>query len=125
MKYAIAFDPFMPGCVVKTSGKMTGAEFIAMAESLLAQGQLKPDGNVIFDYRDLDFSRVSIDDLEAIRRFHKENEDRIGSGKSAMVVRPGFLKKWYALWSQGQKVQTKNRVMVFESLENATQWIMT
>jgi hypothetical protein len=125
MKYKITFDESARVLVVKTSGAMTGADFIKMAEDLLKHPECASGGNVIFDHSDLDFSGVSVEELEVIRRFHQKNENRIGDGKSAMVVKPGFLQKWHELWGQGQKIKTKNKVTVFENFSNAASWVQT
>jgi hypothetical protein len=108
--------------VVKTLGRMNGRDFVAMAKDLLDHPERKKLGGVIFDHRDLDFSGVGIDDLEAIRSFHRAHEDEIGNGKSAMLVGKGMAEKWYKLWSQGQKIKTGNVVMVFEDYDEAVAW---
>ena len=123
MNYDIIFDNSTDIFIVKTSGKMTGERFVDMAQDLLRHSQWVPGGNVIFDHIDLDFSDVSVADLEAIRSVHKENENQIGAGKSAIVVRPGFSQKWHKLWSHGQKIQTENKILVFEDFNHTVQWI--
>jgi len=109
--------------VVKTSGKMNADDFIAMAKDLLHHPQFLVNGNVIFDHTALEFNDVSIDDLQKIRAFHMANEERIGNGKSAMVVKAGLYSEWHKLWSQGEKIKTRNRVRVFESYNDAVNWI--
>jgi hypothetical protein len=123
MRYDIEFDDSADVIVVKTSGEMTQDDYIEMAESILQHPRHTPGENIIFNHSDLDFSNVTVETLKAIRTFHKQNEDRIGGGKSAIVVKSGFLWKWYELWDQGKKIKTRNKVMVFESLDNAVQWI--
>jgi len=123
MNYDITFDNVVDVFVVKTSGKMTGQRFVDMGKDLLEHLQWAANINVIFNHIELDFSGVFVEDLERIRLFHKENENRIGDGKSAIVVRPGFLQKWRELWEHGQKIQTENKVMVFDNLNDAVQWV--
>ena len=123
MRYNISFDNLIHTLIVKTSGTMKKDDFIEMAENLLQHPEFSSGENVIFDHIDLNFSDVSVETLEAIRSFHKQNEAQIGDGKSAIVVKPGFSGKWYQLWEKGQKIKTANRNIVFEDFDEATQWI--
>ncbi len=102
---------------------MDSAGFIAMANDLLQYSQWLPDNNVIFDHTDLDFSNATVDDLRKIRSFHKKNEAKIGSGKSAIIVKPGLSEQWHKLWSQGKKLKTANQAQVFENYADAFNWI--
>jgi hypothetical protein len=120
MKYQITYTGVL---VVKTQGKMNAGDFIAMAKDLLQHPKCVPDGSVIFDHTSLDFSDVSVADLEGIRAFHTANEERIGSGKSAIVVKSGLSSEWHKLWSQGQKIKTGNKVRVFEEMDYAANWL--
>ena len=108
---------------VKTSGKMNAGDFLAMAKDLLRHPQCKANGNVIFDHTNLDFNDVPVSDLQEIRAFHMSNEEEIGSGKSAIVVKAGLSKQWHALWSQGEKIKTGNIVRVFEDYNEAVNWV--
>jgi hypothetical protein len=109
--------------VVKTDGNMNADDFIAMAKDLLQHPQCVPNGNVIFDHTDLEFAGVPVGDLNKIRAFHMANEQRIGSGKSAIVVKSGLSGEWHRLWSQGEKIKTGNKVQVFEDLSDAANWL--
>jgi hypothetical protein len=109
--------------VAKASGKMNGDDFIAMAKDLLQHPRCLPNGNVIFDHRALEFTDVSIGDLQKIRAFHMRNEKKIGNGKSAIIVKVGLSKEWDKLWSQGDKIKTENKVQVFEDYNDAINWI--
>jgi len=123
MNYKVTFVDAINLLVVKTSGKMNADDFIVMAKDLLQQPQCLPDGNVIFDHTVLEFNDVALDDLEKIRAFHMSNEDRIGSGKSAIIVKPGLSQEWHRLWSKGEKIKTANKVQVFENYNDAVNWI--
>ena len=123
MDYNLVFDNSNDIFIAKTSGKMSSKGFVDMAQSLLRHPRWVADKDVIFDHTSLYFSDVPLADLEVIRGFHKENEHRIGSGKSAIVVSPGFSGKWHKLWSRGQKIQSGNKVMVFEDFNDAVQWV--
>jgi hypothetical protein len=123
MNYQISYMDSTKLLVVKTRGKMNADDFIEMAKDLLQHPQCLPDGNVIFDHIALEFNDVSVGDLQKIRTFHMSNEARIGSGKSAIVVKVGLSEEWNKLWSQGEKIKTGNRVQVFESYNEAINWI--
>ncbi|MBM3244590.1 MAG: STAS/SEC14 domain-containing protein [Candidatus Omnitrophica bacterium] len=124
MDYKIAFSEGQNSFIVKTSGKMEPDSYIKMAQDLLSHPRHKTGGNLVLDHEDLDFSCVADGDLQKIRCFHEENEDKIGCGKSAIVVRPGMAKHWYKLWSRGEKIRTANNVRVFEDINEAINWIM-
>ena len=123
MDYSITYSDSNKLHVVKTGGSMTGHDFIAMAEELLHHPGWTQNNNVLFDHRDLIFQNASIKDLETIRSFHKENEIKIGTGKSAILVKSGMAHEWHNLWTQGNKIRSGNNVQVFESFDKAVDWI--
>jgi len=109
--------------VVETSGEMNAADFLIMAEDLLRHPRCLENGNVIFDHRALEFGHMALDELEKIRDFHRRHEERIGNGKSAIVVKPGFAYEWHKIWAQGKKIETGNKVCVFENYDDAVSWV--
>jgi hypothetical protein len=123
MNYKITYLDPADLLVVKTSGKMNADDFIEMAKDLLQHPQCLANSNVIFDHATLEFNDVSFSDLQKIRRFHLSNEERIGNGKSAIIVKVGLSKEWYRLWSQGDKIKTGNKVQVFENYNDAFNWV--
>ena len=102
---------------------MNAVDFIAMAKDILRHQYFLANGNVIFDHTALKFDDVAVDDLEKIRAFHRSNEERIGNGKSAIVVKAGKALEWYKLWSQGEKIKTANQTCVFEIYNDAVKWV--
>jgi len=123
MDYKITYADATDLLVIKTGGKMNAGDFIKMARDLLQHPRCLPNGNVIFDHTALEFNDVSVGDLQKIRAFHMSNEERIGHGKSAIVVKVGLSKEWHKLWSQGEKIKTGNKVQVFENYDDAVHWI--
>lgn len=100
---------------------MTGKDFIALAAGILHHSNYKPNNNVLFDHRELIFKNVTIQDIEEIRHFHRENENKIGNGKSAIVVRS--QSEWDDIWRHGEKLKTENIVKVFDNFDSAINWI--
>jgi hypothetical protein len=123
MNYKITYTDSTDLLVVKTGGKMDANDFIAMAKDLLRHPHCLPNGNIIFDHTALEFNDVPVGDLQKIRAFHMSNEERIGSGKSAIVVKASLSKEWHKLWSRGQKIKTGNKVQVFENKNDAINWV--
>lgn len=121
MKYKIEYSNSEDLFVIKTYGNMTGKGFVAMAQKILGHPDYKSGSNVLFDHRELNFENVTIQDIEKIRDFHRENENKIGNGKSAMVVKS--QSEWSNLWDQGEKIKTGNIVKVFDDFDNAMNWI--
>ncbi|MFC2149189.1 hypothetical protein ACFLQ8_00640 [Candidatus Auribacterota bacterium] len=123
MEYKVTNDNESGFFIVSTEGKMNAREFIQMAKAILSHPQWVPNGNVLFDHRRLDFDDVPLDDLDVIRCFHQQKEERIGKGRSAIVVKDGFVGKWFDLWSQGEKIKTESNVKVFDSYDQAVLWV--
>ena len=123
MKYEINYLNSGDIYIVKTTGNMTGDDFVSMAEELLNHSEWQKNNNVLFDHQNLNFDNTSLEDIDKIRNFHKKNEDRIGNGKSAIVVKSGLLSEWNKLWSQGEKIKTGNIVKIFDDYNNAIHWI--
>jgi len=122
MNYKITYMASMDLLSIKTNGRMNADDFIAMAKDLLRHPQCFPNSNAVFDHTALKFDGVSVNDLQKIREFHMNNEERIGNGKSAIVVKTGLSKEWHKLWSQGEKIRTGNKVKVFENYNDAINW---
>ncbi|MCP4649417.1 MAG: hypothetical protein GY853_04960 [PVC group bacterium] len=121
MKYSIKkLDDYY---LVTTSGEMFGDGFLVMAKDLLSGDCWKPNGDVLFDHRDLDFSCVTTSDIEKIRAFHEEHEHEIGCGKSAILVKSGLLPDWKCLWEHGEKIKSDNIVEAFDDYEDAINWL--
>ena len=55
------------------------------------------------------------------RYCYNNNENKIGHGKSAIVVQS--QPKWDNLWNQGEKIKTENIVEIFDNFNNAINWI--
>ncbi len=123
MKYEITCSDSDRLFIVKTEGQMNANDFIAMGKDLLKHPRFRANGNAIFNHVDLDFSAATLVDLEKIRAFHMKNEERIGHGKSAMVVKVGMISAWNRLWSQGEKIKSGNKVKIFEDYNSALKWI--
>jgi len=109
--------------IVKTRGEMSADGFLVMAEGILNCSDRPVSGNVLFDHTDLDFAGVVLEDLDKIRAYHVKNEERIGSGKSAILLAAGMKLAWDKLWDQGQKIQTANIVQIFEDRQLALKWL--
>jgi hypothetical protein len=123
MNYQITYDDAENFLVVTTAGKMNAVDFISMAKDLLKHPRCLPNCNVVFDHIALEFNHVPVGDLQKIREFHMHNEARIGSGKSAIIVKVGLSQDWNKLWSQGEKIKTGNRTRIFENLDAAICWL--
>jgi hypothetical protein len=111
--------------IVKTSGQMTGYDYVRMAKEILKNQKWRPNNNILFDHRELSFDYVPFADLQVIRQYHKKNEETIGHGKSAIVLKHGNRRNWEKLWERGDKIQTASIVKIFEEIETALRWAST
>ncbi|EAT15306.1 putative signal transducing protein [Desulfuromonas acetoxidans] len=123
MVFDIEFDPQHRIFIATTSGTLTAQGMIALGQELLAQTRWQAGMAVIFDHRQLEFAVTPVEDLEAIRNFHRTHQNQIGHGKSAFVVGPGQADDWLELWQQGNKMATNHRTAVFEEIEEAQVWL--
>lgn len=121
MTFKITYTKESAYFLVVTKGRMNSTDFIEMAESILNREE-RPRG-VIFDHRKLNFDGVDIVALTKIRRYHEKNDDRIGNGKSAIVLEKNKIAGWFQLWSQGEKAAVSNTVQLFNNLEEAAEWV--
>lgn len=121
MKYTIDYLNPENLFIIKTNGDMTGKDFVDMAEGILSHPDHRPNGKVIFDHRKLNFNNVPLEDIEQIRDFHRKNENKIGNGKSAIVVKSQA--EWDNIWKQGEKINTENIVKIFDDFNDAIKWI--
>jgi hypothetical protein len=121
MQYKITYLPQEEVTIIITFGKMTAEGFTEMAKDILNHPNYKPNNNTLFDHRELDYSATAIEDLNKIRDFHRQHENEIGNGKSAMLIKS--IPDWNRLWSQGEKIETANQVQLFEDLNSAISWL--
>ncbi len=121
MDYTIKFLKEPERYIVTIKGRMTGDDFIKIAEALLNDPGYTAGSNGIFDHRNLIIDDVFCENLTKIRKFHVEHENKIGAGKCAMIVKS--VSAWKELWSKGDKIKTENQVKVFESYEDGLKWL--
>lgn len=121
--YTIAFVESQKYYRVTTSGSMSGKGFVQMGFKLLEHIDWQPGTHVLFDHRLLDFRKVNVSDIQAVRDFHLQNADNIGAGNSAIVVGNGLTELWRDLWEQGEKIVPANAVKIFENVETALHWL--
>ena len=72
---------------VVTSGNFSLEDHARMIEDIVSRKFWKPGTDVLFDNRGLEFGQT---DIEAMRRAstnHKENDDLIGDGKAAILMK--------------------------------------
>ena len=123
MRYSINKNSERGIIVVKTYDQMTAQGFWGLAEDILNGPYHSGSKGVLFDHTQLDFSGAVLEDLERIRAYHLKNEQRIGPGKSAILLASGKGPCWEKLWSQGKRIQTAGKVRVFEDRQKALDWL--
>lgn len=81
--------------------------------------------NLLYDYRETDFSTITLEAMRAIVTFHELNSEAIGDGRMAFLMGTprdfGFARQ-YEMVSEGR---VKSRVRVFLDEEKAKKWVET
>ena len=89
MHWHVEFDPADRFATVTTSGTFTVADHARMVQDILGHAAWVPGWPVLFDHRELDFGEQGYEAMARARDRHVENDDRIGPGRAAILVRPG------------------------------------
>jgi hypothetical protein len=73
--------------VVTTSGAFDVSDHERMIEDITTRPGWRPGTDVLFDNRALDFSEADLRALYQAADNHRRNDERIGDGRSAILVR--------------------------------------
>lgn len=110
---------------IKAAGTFVTDDCIAIKLGFLAHPEWRPGINLFYDYRDTDFSTITLEALRGIVAFHESNSELIGDGRMAFLMGTprdfGFARQ-YEMVSEGR---VQSRVRVFLDEEKARNWIET
>jgi hypothetical protein len=125
MQYSIIFDDLNNYFFINTTGTFNVDIFSKLAKDLLTHPKWVTGSNCIFDYRNTDFIKTSTNELLSATNMHKRNNDIIGHGKSAFVMKDiaNFgIGRMYQSLTEGN-VDTS--FYIFTDINKAIDWVMT
>lgn len=108
---------------VTAEGNFTLEDCLGMKEDFLSRDYWEPGMNVLIDYRQTAFVNIKLDALRAAGIFHEENNEQIGNGKMAFLMKSPHdfgLARQYEMITEGEVL---SHVHVFLKEENALKWL--
>jgi len=87
MNWTVTFDELHGAAVVRTSGVFTVSDHRRMVAEIVSHVQWRPGHPILFDHRALDFDSARYEDMLSARDNHFEQEQRIGSARSAILMK--------------------------------------
>lgn len=128
MQYEIGFDPDVPCITIQVSGPARAEGFAECMTQALAHPRWRPDIATLGDMRELEISSFSTEDVrKVVELLLKLDMERLGSGKSALIVAGvlgfGLVRMWTSWW-EAQGVSATRQTRVFLSPEEARSWLM-
>ena len=73
--------------IVTTSGTFSVADHLRMIDDIVGSAWWRPGTDVLFDHRGFNFGEADLRAMYEASSNHLRNDDRIGSGKAAILVR--------------------------------------
>lgn len=109
--------------IVVTSGRFDPAGHRRMTEDILSREFWRPGMDALFDHRLLDFGGADFPAMVEARDTHKLNDERIGDGKAAIVVKSladfGVGRMFQSLAEN----QVRADLQLFQNYDDAVDWI--
>lgn len=123
MEYEFTFEPEENFVLIRARGIATIAGWEALDVELENHPQMRPDLDVLHDYRELDLRQLSSEDIVASSNFTKEFWAAKDRGRWAFVARSkadfGMLRMWELRTQHGVNA----KIQVFKTIEEANEWL--
>jgi hypothetical protein len=125
MKWTFEFIENKKYIRVVSEGVFNAREQAQLIEDLISQSFWHKEMPVLFDNRKLDYSVGGAAAIREASRFHIENDERIGDGKAALLMKSvtdfGFGRQYELLTD----VATSVKIHVFLDENQAVSWLLT
>ena len=125
MEYEITWGGDPEDACVTTRGEAALEGFDAWVQEGLSDPRYHAGMSVIVDHRALDWSGVSLKDVQARLELFRRDTNRMGSIRTAMVMRAvvdfGLARMYQAYVEMQPDLQIE--IGVFSSIEDAREWI--
>lgn len=111
-------------CVrARIRGKITAQGFSKFLQDLLALPSWRQGMPILSDYREADAGGLSTEDIRSMAAEYARLSDRIGPGRSALVVAESLEYGIARMWISWTEMKTTREIRVFQSLAEASAWL--
>ncbi len=123
MPAVINFDPHTELMVVTFSGRVTGSEINEFVAAILDSDAWDPACDALCDGREVLSLVLSTEDVKEAERLMAENAERLGTGRTAVVVPAHVHFGSMNLVGIKQERLTSRALRVFEEMQAALEWL--
>jgi len=123
MLHEIEFDEDRTAVTIRASGQASLEGFEAYLKEVLGHPRWLPGTRVLVDFRSLDGSHLTKEQVRQISDLHVPYSDRIGSGRCAIVVSDPLHFGLARMWEAYSDRRLSLRVRVFDSMDDAREWV--
>lgn len=123
MEWTIEYFPDREAFEVVVSGDFTLEEQERMTAEILDHAAWRPGTPVLFDRRETRWNQVAYSTMREAVRIHEAEDERIGAGKSAIVVASGAA---FGLGRQFQGIaepRVSASLRIFTDIGEARAWL--
>jgi hypothetical protein len=125
VEYEITWGGDPEDARVTTRGEASFEGFVAWMQEGLSDPRYREGMSFILDHRELDWSGISLEDVQERIELFKRDTDRVGRIRAAMVMRSAVdfgLARMYQAYVELQP-DLQIEIGVFISIEDAREWI--
>lgn len=123
MDYSIRYQGDRGFFEIKTRGPFSIDVFKSLASALLAHERWAPGTDCLFDYRDTDFTDVPTADFHEASLLHQVNNETIGKGRSALVMKPLGNFGLGRMYQGMTEIDVDTAFYVFTEYDDALAWL--
>jgi hypothetical protein len=124
MEWMVDFERAEKYVVVTTRGLFSPEDHRRMTEDVVSREEWRPGMTVLFDHRQLDFGDSGLEAMQRAVDNHRENDDRIGDGKAAVLMNTpvNFVRgRQFQLLTEGR---VGARLQIFLNEAEAIRWLL-
>jgi hypothetical protein len=121
--FEIEFRAEEPFVRVTTTGSLTREGFERFIEALIAHSNWRRGMSILSDYREAEARPLSAADIRAMSVFYAGLQERLGPGKSALVVSESLDYGIARMWISLTEMKVSREIRVFHALEEAEAWL--
>jgi hypothetical protein len=113
-------DPFVR---TRTTGPLTREGFERFIEELVTNPGWRRGMNILSDYREAEAKPLSAEDIRAMSAYYASLQERLGPGKSALVVSDSLEYGIARMWISLTEMKVSRELRVFHSISEAERWL--
>lgn len=124
MSYVYHVDSEYGLVVIRPAGRFTGDQLIDIFRDVLQNPDREPDYDHVWDTSALKTLVVDVEVIDMYRSVLDKHAEQIGNGRVAVVARRETTRTLATmLFSVGEEDQGRETQRIFESLEQAADWL--